>query len=376
MPRQYHSGMEIDSSITRALKVLAIAALSIGLLMLFVEALRLLGTSGLVILASIVIAYLIAPIVGVLRRRMPMWAALLVTYVGFAAVVLVAFFAIVPPLFNEARSLISDLPAAFTYLQNEILNPKNPFVAKLPPAVIEQIKTLPSQINAFVAKYGFGVAQATIGGLFSVVTLFLSLIIVPVLSAYFFFDTAEIKRGFLGIVPRAARPRTAAILADLNTTLGAFVRGQALDGLILGALIAIMLAIMHVRYALLIGVACGILNLIPYVGALIGFVPAVVLALVFNGWQNAVIVAILFCVIQQLDGNVILPRVMKGSVQLSPLVIIIAILIGSAYFGVIGTFLAVPVAAILRVLKLHFAPAPTPAQLATDEKRVTALELL
>ena len=80
--------------------------------------------------------------------------------------------------------------------------------------------------------------------------------------------------------------------------------------------------------------------------------------------------------IQQLDGNVILPRIMKDSVQLSPLVIIIAILIGSAYFGVIGTFLAVPVAAILRVLKLHFAPAPTPAQMGTDEKRAVALEVL
>jgi predicted PurR-regulated permease PerM len=118
------------------------------------------------------------------------------------------------------------------------------------------------------------------------------------------------------------------------------------------------------------------LNLIPYVGALIGFIPAVLLALVFNGWQNALIVGILFAVIQQIDGNVILPRVMKDSVQLSPLVIIVAILIGSAYFGVIGTFLAVPLAAILRVLKLHFAPAPSAAQMAADEKRMAVLEVL
>jgi predicted PurR-regulated permease PerM len=178
------------------------------------------------------------------------------------------------------------------------------------------------------------------------------------------------------LIPPAARPRTLAILADVNTTIGAFVRGQALDGLILGTLIAIMLGIMHVRYALLIGVAAGVLNLIPYVGALIGFIPAVLLALVFNGWQNALIVAILFALIQQLDGNVILPRIMKDTLQLSPLVIIIAILIGSAYFGVIGTFLAVPIAAILRVLKLHFAPAPSPAQMSSDETRAAALEVL
>ncbi len=368
--------MEIDSGITRALKVLAITALSIGLLLGLIEALRLLGTSGIVILAAILIAYLIAPIVDLFRRRMPLWLALLVTYLAFAVIVLIAFVAIVPPLFNEARSLISDFPHAVAYLQSELLNPKNPIIAKLPPDVIVQIKTLPSQANSIVAKYGFGLAQTAIGGFFSVVTLFLSLIIVPILCAYLFFDVPEFKRGFLGLVPAPARPRTIAILSDLNTTMGAFVRGQALDGLILGTLIAVMLAIMHVRYALLIGVTAGILNLIPYVGALIGFIPAVLLALVFNGWQNAVIVAILFGLIQQLDGNVILPRVMKGSVQLSPLAIIVAILIGGAYFGVIGTFLAVPVAAILRVLKLHFAPAPTPAQLAADEKHVAALEVL
>jgi predicted PurR-regulated permease PerM len=289
---------------------------------------------------------------------------------------LVVFFAIIPPLINEAKSLIAEFPKAYAYLQNEVLNPKNPVVQKLPPDVIVQIQTLPSQASSIIAKYGFGVAQATLGGFFSVVTLFLSLIIVPVLMAYFFFDVSEVKRGLTGLIPAPARPRTIAIVADVNKTLGAFVRGQALDGLILGTLIAIMLGIMHVRYALLIGVAAGILNLIPYVGALIGFIPAVLLALVFNGWQNALIVAILFAVIQQLDGNVILPRIMKDSVQLSPLVIIIAILLGSAYFGVIGTFLAVPGAAILRVLTLHFAPAPTPAQMGGDEQRAVALEVL
>lgn len=368
--------MDIDSRITRALKILAIAALCMALLLVLVEALRLLGTTGVVILAAILITYLIAPIVDLFRRRLPLWAALLVTYLLFTAIVVIAFIAIVPPLFSEARSLILDFPKAITYLQSQLLDPRNPVVSKLPPDVLVQIRTLPSQANAIVAKYGFGVAQATIGGLFSVVTLFLSLIIVPIICAYLFFDVAEFKRGFIGLIPSAARPRTLAILTDLNKTMGAFVRGQALDGFILGAMIAIMLSIMHVRYALLIGVAAGILNLIPYIGALIGFIPAVVLALVFNGWQNALIVAILFAVIQQIDGNVILPRVMKSTVQLSPLVIIVAIFIGAAYFGIIGTFLAVPVAAMLRVLKLHFAPAPTPAQMNGDEKRAAALELL
>lgn len=366
--------MDIDASITRALKVLAIAALGIAFLLLSITALRLLGTSGIVLLAAILITYLIAPVVDLFRRWMPLWASLLLTFVILGVIAVIAFVAIVPPLFNEVRSLIADFPGALAYLQNEFLNPKNPIVSKLPPDVVNQIETLPSQFNAIIAKYGFGVAQATIGGLFSVVSLFMSLIVLPILCAYFFFDAAEVKRAFIGLIPPAARPRTVAILADLNATMGGFVRGQAIDGFILGTLVTIMLLIMHVRYALLIGVAAGILNLIPYLGALIGVVPATVLAFVFNGWQNAVTVAILFMVIQFLDGNVILPRIMKGSVQLSPLIIIVAILIGSAYFGVMGTFLAVPIAAILRVLKLHFAPAPEIGKMAGYEKRAVALE--
>lgn len=368
--------MNIDAGITRALKVLAIAAFCVAFLLLFIEALRLLGTSGIVLLAAILASYLIAPVVDYFRKWMPLWASLLLTFVIIAILIAVAFVAIIPPLFGEARSLIADFPGALAYVQSELLNPKNPIISKLPPDVTVQIKTLPSQLNAIIAKYGFGVAQATLGGLFSVVTLFLSLIVLPILSAYLFFDSAEAKRGFIGLFPEPARPRTLAILSDLNETMGAFVRGQAIDGFILGTLVTFMLLLMHVRYALLIGVAAGVLNLIPYLGAFIGIVPAVVLALVFNGWQNAVTVGILFMVIQFIDGNVILPRIMKGSVSLSPLIIIVAILIGSAYFGVMGTFLAVPIAAILRVLKLHFAPAPAIGKMATEEQQAVALEEL
>jgi predicted PurR-regulated permease PerM len=119
-----------------------------------------------------------------------------------------------------------------------------------------------------------------------------------------------------------------------------------------------MLTFLHVPYALLIGVAAGILNFIPYAGAIIGFIPSVILALAYNGPTNALIVAILFAVIQQIDGNFIAPRVLKDNVGLSPVYIIVAILAGTELFGIAGTFLAVPVAAMLRVLREELLPAP------------------
>jgi predicted PurR-regulated permease PerM len=119
-----------------------------------------------------------------------------------------------------------------------------------------------------------------------------------------------------------------------------------------------MLLATHVPYALLIGVAAGILNFIPYAGAVIGFVPSVLLALAYNGPGSALLVALLFAVIQQIDGNFVAPRVLKENVGLSPLYIILSILLGSEMFGLIGTFLAVPVAAMLRVLREQLLPRP------------------
>jgi predicted PurR-regulated permease PerM len=96
-------------------------------------------------------------------------------------------------------------------------------------------------------------------------------------------------------------------------------------------------------------------------------VPSVILALAYNGPGNALLVALLFAVIQQIDGNFVAPKVLKDNVGLSPLYIILAILIGSELFGLAGTFLAVPVAAMLRVLREQLLPMPAPQAEAPPE---------
>jgi predicted PurR-regulated permease PerM len=124
-------------------------------------------------------------------------------------------------------------------------------------------------------------------------------------------------------------------------------------------MIYVWLVIMHVPFALVIACAAAVFNLIPYAGAIAGFIPSVLLALAYNGWQNALIVAIGFAVIQQIDGDFIVPRIMNASVKLSPVVIIVSIIGFGSLFGIFGALVAVPIAAMLRVLKLHFAPSPS-----------------
>ena len=117
-----------------------------------------------------------------------------------------------------------------------------------------------------------------------------------------------------------------------------------------------MLLLMHVRYALLIGLTAAVLDIIPYVGAIVAFIPAVLLAFVNNGPTNALIVAILFIAIFELEGHIIAPAIVSKSVSLTPLAVVLAILVGGELMGVVGMFIAIPVAGMLRVIAFQIIP--------------------
>jgi predicted PurR-regulated permease PerM len=188
------------------------------------------------------------------------------------------------------------------------------------------------------------------------VSIAATLVIIPVLTAYMLLEASDVRRQILGLFAPKHRAKANTMIDELDKVVGGFIRGQLIDGAIVGTMIFVMLMILHVPYALLIGVSAGLLNFIPYAGAVIGFVPSVLLALAYNGPTNALLVAIFFAVIQQIDGNFVAPRVLKDAVGLSPLYIIVSILVGSELFGLVGTFLAVPVAAMLRVLREQLLP--------------------
>ncbi len=359
----------------RLLVSLLVLGVSLLLIIAVLAFLGSLGSAGVIILAAVLVTYLILPAVQFLRRYMPVAAAVAITYLGFAVVAGAVIVIVVPPLVEQARALVLSTPVLVQRLTSAISDPHDRLFSRLPNEIRSYLIGLPAQAIQSASTYGVVVVQRTFGVLLSAVSLLLSVIIIPILAAYLFSEAAEVKRAAVGFVPERARAKTIAIASDLSDAIGAFVRGQVLDGAIVAVMIAGMLWIMHVPYALLIGVAAGFLNLVPYLGAIAGFIPSVALALGYNGWQSALAVALLFGVIQQVDGSFILPRIMKANVSLSPVVIIVSILIASALFGVMGTFLAVPVAAMLRVIKVHFAPAPSKAEMISLERRAKALTI-
>ena len=146
------------------------------------------------------------------------------------------------------------------------------------------------------------------------------------------------------------------ILADIDSVIGGFVRGQLIVAAVIGVLATAALLLLHVPYAVLIGVWAGIADVIPYVGPFAGAIPAALVALFTNGWPNTVAVVIAFTIINQFEGHVLGPRIVGSTVKLTPLAVIFALLIGAHVFGFLGLLIAVPIAGIIRVLLVRLFP--------------------
>ncbi len=364
-----------ESKRLTALQILATLALT-GLLVYGISMFMVRLQAVVVIaIAAIFLAYVIFPLVHWLSRRMPVIFAILIVYLMIAIVLALVIVFMIPPLIADTATFARGVPRMIVEVSNDIVNPRNPLFAWLPPPIRVYLATLPAQLVGFTERYAFTAIHEIATYLVSAVALIATLIVVPILTAYMLLDQENLTRVFLGLFPSRSRPKAKAVLLDLDSVLGGFIRGQMIDAVIVGVMMFIVLTIFRVPYAYLIAVFSGVFQVIPYLGAVVAFFPAVTLALIYNGDGNALAVAIAVIAIHQLDGNVIAPRIMRDSVGLSPLWVIIAVLGFTELFGFVGTFVAVPVAAMIRVLKMHFLPAPVEAEEVPPTPRDESLRL-
>lgn len=162
---------------------------------------------------------------------------------------------------------------------------------------------------------------------------------------------------FLDVVlPRKAESMLMHTLIDIHKIVSRFFRGQLLVGLIVGILSSIGLFLIGVDFAIFIGLFAGIANIIPYFGIVLGMVPAVIVSLLDGSIAQAGLSVIVLFIIQQIEGTFIAPKIVGDSVGLHPVFVLLAVIIGGKYFGIIGMLLAVPTAAILKlfILKLYY----------------------
>lgn len=346
-----------EARVTYALKVLTLICVASLMLVAVLMFLARISSVAIILIGTLFFSYLIYPAVVRLQRRgLSLGGAIAVVYVLAAAVVAFGLSYVIPPLVGELRDLAQKMPGFIHEAQLFVQNPSSPGFRFLPPFMRGYLAALPAELGHNIQAYVAIAASSALGILLSTFTVLATLVVIPVLSVYLLFEAEDLKAGIVGLIPVQSRPEALRLMTDLDRVLGGFIRGQVLVGATIGACITIALLIMHVPYALLIGVMAGVLDIIPYIGAVVTFVPAVALADASAGWQHALIVALIFLAVFQAEGHFISPRIVSESVGLSPLMVIIAVLIGGDLLGIPGMFLAVPVAGVLRVLRLHYLP--------------------
>lgn len=283
---------------------------------------------------------------------------LLILIVLILALVLLLFTAI-PTLIEEYALLSSNLPEYLGVVRDRFEGLLEWLKSVLPHAValkVDKISftdVIPSLDSGTINGILKGILSTLLQGYSLTMTIF-NIALLPFIVYYIAVDFSNIYNGFLSMFPRDRRHNIEALLSEINSIVSAFVRGQALVALILFVLYLAGLSIVGVKLFLLLAVVAGFGNLIPYVGTISGLTLSTIMALVtFGDFHHVLYVWIVFGVVQIIEGFVVTPWVVGSKTGFSPLIIILALFAGGTMFGLLGVFLAIPIAAVLKVLLGH-----------------------
>jgi len=302
------------------------------------------------------LAYLLDPVTDRLESlKISRTFSVLVLMAGVFSLVTGIGLLIFPLLKLQAEHLVSNLPNYIAIMQ-EWMYPLLGVVGE--PEKIQgilnrellKVGELPLKVISSITSILWG----SVAGLFSFILLLANLVIIPVVMFYLLRDYDLINKKMLSFVPARSREQVLSLIKEIDEVLAGFVRGQLMVGLIMAGLYSIGLFFCGTPMSLFIGLLAGLASLVPYLGLVFGFVPAAILTFMqTQDWVLVFGVAGVFAVVQGLEGMIITPRIVGEKIGLHPVAIILAVLLGAEFFGLVGVIVSVPVAAALNVLFTH-----------------------
>lgn len=320
-----------------------------------------------------VLAYALNPIVERLRHwGMSRTAASALTLAGLSLVVAAAVVLLAPPLFDQLKDFARSAPADVQRIREAIDGwAQSTFAERYPSIRTALAQGLSDAAHGWSSTVRGAAARLWTQGL-AVVNILSLLLVTPVALFYLMADWPALLARIDSWIPRAAAPTVRALALEIDGVVAAFVRGQGIVCMVLAAFYAVGLTVLGVRYGLLIGVATGVLCFVPFVGWAVGLASALAIA-VAQGWPELALAAkvlALFAAGAALDSAVLSPRIVGSRIGLHPLWLIFALLAFSSLLGLLGTLIAVPLAAALgvvarfaiaRYLASPYYDAPTPS---------------
>lgn len=314
------------------------------------------GTATGTAIGALFIAYVMYPVVRRLNVRLPLWAAITIPYVVCAALIAAGAWLFLPPLVNDVETLVAAFPHFVVDEHRYLLHPTDPLLSRIPEVLRLDLANAPERTVAYFRTHLFGLSAWAFATVRSAADIAILVVAIPVASIYMLSEAERIKRFFISLIPSRIRPKTLDILTDLNLAVGGYVRGQLIVAGTVGVLASILLSALHVPYAQLVGLWAGLADILPYIGPFAGAIPGIALAIHANGITNGLLVLAGFVAINQLEAHLLLPRIIARTVNLTPLTVIFALIVGGELFGLPGLLVAVPVAGVIRVLLDHFVP--------------------
>jgi predicted PurR-regulated permease PerM len=313
------------------------------------------------LILALLLAYLLHPIVTRLVKisRMPRWLAVLIFYILLIILMMGATTGIGLAISQQLTGVIDDLgmlsdeiPERLQELQTQVIQ-IGPWELDLNQINISPlIDQLSSAVQPLLV--GTGTVLASLAG--SAASAVGVVLLALVMGFYLLLDFGKLKGAILDLIPDSHDEDVSLLIENTGKVWQAFLRGQLLLGVVIGVIVALALTIIGMRFALGLGLIAGILEFVPVFGPVIsGMIAGLVALFQHSNWLGltplgyAVLVLIIFTVIQQVENNILVPRIIGHSLNLHPLIVLLAVLAGGILGGVLGILLAAPFVATLRI---------------------------
>lgn len=262
---------------------------------------------------------------------------------------------ILPNISQSVTDLINNLPSYYTNTLKSIEEaPEDSILNKInAEQIIEGLSEIDlNQIFNIetITQYAKGVINIATG----IFDFFVSIIV----SIYILLERKEILNFGRNLSSALFKHKTYKNLGvyfrKTNSIFFRFLFSQIIDSTLVGIILSIALLLLKVKYAVLLGFMIGLFNMIPYLGAIVAVVIAVLITLLTGGLSQAILVAVVVTILQQIDANIINPKITGDSLEISPILVIFSVTIGGAYFGILGMFLAVPICTVIKSILLDY----------------------
>ena len=276
--------------------------------------------------------------------------SILTTYIIALIVIVIILNVIIPIVVQSLSDLFTNLPGYYNSVTEKIneLPEDNILRSEKATEIINNIKNID-----FTALFNMERIQQYIKSFISAMETILDAFIAVIVSVYILAQRNAIIRlskFTKAVASENAYEKIKKYFIKSNSVFFKFLTSQVLDAILVGVLVSVALSILQVKYAVLLGFMIGLFNLIPYFGAIVAVVIAILITVLTGGIGKALLMTVVVVILQQIDANIINPKIVGDSLEISQLLVIFAVTLGGAYFGVIGMFLAVPVATVIKLV--------------------------